>query len=41
MYRSNVFFPNSGDYKISIQQGMRVNVLEGISDVGLRVEKMD
>lgn len=41
IYRSSVFFPDSGDYKISIQQGMRENVLKGISDVGLRVEKMD
>lgn len=41
MYRSNVFFPGSGDYKISIQQGMRDNILEGISDVGFRVEKMN
>ena len=41
IYRRNVFFPNSGDYKISIQQGMRPTQLEGISDVGLRVEKME
>lgn len=41
LYRSNVFFPNSGEYKISIQQGMRTPILEGINDVGLRVEKMD
>lgn len=41
MYRSNVFFPDSGDYKISIEQGMRETILEGISDVGFRVEKMN
>lgn len=39
IYRSNVFFPVSGDYKISISQGMRDDVLEGISDVGIRIEK--
>ncbi len=38
-YRSNVFFPISGDYRISIQQGMRQNRLKGISDLGLRIEK--
>lgn len=41
IYRSNVFFPNSGDYKISLQQGMRETILEGINDVGFRVEKMN
>ncbi len=39
LYRSNVYFPQSGDYKISIQQGMRDSELKGICDVGLRVEK--
>jgi len=39
LYRNNVYFPHSGDYKISIQQGMRDSELKGISDVGLRVEK--
>ena len=38
IFRSNVFFPVSGDYKISIVQGMRDDVLEGISDVGIRIE---
>lgn len=41
IYRRNVFFPNSGDYKITIQQGMRDTKLEGISDVGFRVETMN
>jgi gliding motility-associated lipoprotein GldH len=41
VYKRNVFFPSSGEYKISIQQGMRKAQLEGISDVGLRVEKMN
>lgn len=41
VYRSNVYFPNSGNYKVSVQQGMRENKLEGISDVGFRVEKME
>jgi len=41
IYRRNVYFPHSGDYKISLQQGMRENSLDGISDVGIRVEKME
>lgn len=39
IFRSNVFFPVSGDYKISIEQGMRDDVLHGISDVGIRIDK--
>lgn len=38
VYRRNVFFPRSGDYTISLQQGMRNDELKGISDVGVRVE---
>ena len=41
IFRSNVFFPVSGDYKISIAQGMREDVLKGISDVGIRIEQTD
>lgn len=39
IYRSSVFFPISGDYKIKVQQGMRDDILKGISDVGVRIEK--
>ncbi len=39
IYRENVYFPVAGEYKINIQQGMRVKGLTGISDIGLRVEK--
>lgn len=39
IYKSNVFFPHSGDYTFSIKQGMRDNVLPGIRDIGLRIEK--
>jgi len=41
VYRRNVFFPKSGDYKVSIQQGMREDRLKGISDVGIRIEKVE
>lgn len=40
IYRSNVFFPRSGSYTISLQQGMRDEKLNGISDVGVRLEKV-
>ena len=46
-YKTNVIFPNSGEYNINVQQAMRksgdidgiVN-LEGITDVGLSIEKV-
>ena len=41
IFRRNVFFPVSGNYKITIQQGMREDVLTGISDVGVRIEKLE
>ncbi|HRN42503.1 MAG TPA: hypothetical protein PK649_10595 [Vicingus sp.] len=35
-------FAKSGTYNFSLEQAMRVeNGLEGISDVGLRIEKLD
>jgi len=41
IYRRNVFFPMSGDYKVTIQQGMREDYLKGISDIGVRIEKVE
>lgn len=38
-FRQGVTFPNSGEYEISIQHGMRNDNLDGISDVGLRIER--
>jgi gliding motility-associated lipoprotein GldH len=38
-YKSNVFFPLSGEYQISVQHGMRIEDLKGVYDFGLRVEK--
>jgi len=47
-YKENVKFDESGNYKVSIQQAMRKNgevngiqELEGITDVGFRIEKSD
>ncbi len=46
-YKTNVIFPLTGEYNINIQQAMRksgavegITDLEGITDVGLRIEKM-
>lgn len=41
IYRSKIYFPHAGEYQITIQQGMRETILEGISDVGLRIEKVE
>ncbi len=38
-YRQNVFFPASGTYQVNISHGMRNAGLEGVYDIGLRVEK--
>lgn len=41
IYRRNVSFPEPGKYSLSIQHGMRPDVLEGINAIGIRVEKVD
>jgi gliding motility-associated lipoprotein GldH len=41
VFRRNVFFPVSGEYKFNIQHGMREELLQGITDIGFRVEKLD
>ncbi len=38
MYREKVRFGTTGDYRVSLQQGMRTDELKGISEVGFRVE---
>lgn len=47
-YKTNVNFPAKGDYNISVQQAMRKTrsvegliYLEGITDVGLQIEKVN
>ena len=39
MYMPAVKFSEQGVYTFRIMQGMREDILEGISDIGLRVEK--
>ena len=38
IYRQGVLFENAGTYRFTIQHGMRAKKLEGIHDIGLRVE---
>lgn len=38
-YLNNFYFPQPGEYRISIRHGMRQEVLKGISDIGIRIEK--
>jgi gliding motility-associated lipoprotein GldH len=38
-FKKSVYFPRKGIYSFSIKQGMRENVLKGIRDIGIRVEK--
>jgi gliding motility-associated lipoprotein GldH len=38
IYRRSVLFEKAGTYQFVIRQGMRAQKLEGIHDVGLRVE---
>ncbi len=47
-FKTNVVFPVTGTYQISIQQAMRksgeiegVELLKGVTDVGLQIEKMN
>ena len=47
-YKTNVTFSLMGDYDISVQQAMRrtrdidgLNALNGITDVGLQIEKLN
>lgn len=37
-FRKNIRFPQSGDYQIKLSQAMRDKNLEGIIDVGIKIE---
>lgn len=39
LFKGNVYFPVVGKYDIKIQHGMRGKLLEGITDIGFRVER--
>jgi gliding motility-associated lipoprotein GldH len=40
-WRLNVRFPVKGKYTVEYRQGMRIDALPGIMDMGLRVEKAE
>lgn len=39
-YKSNIYFPLNGTYFFKVQHGMRIEDLEGVYDIGIRVEKI-
>jgi gliding motility-associated lipoprotein GldH len=39
LFRKNVKFEQEGKYRFSLEQAMRVSELNGIYDIGLRIEK--
>jgi gliding motility-associated lipoprotein GldH len=41
LYRKSVFFPEPGKYSIYLRHGMRPSVLKGITDIGIRIEKVN
>ncbi len=40
LFKRGVYFPIKGMYKFSFQQAMRVENLEGIEDIGIRIENV-
>ena len=39
LYKTNIFFPDTGTYIFDIEQAMRKGELENISDIGIRIER--
>lgn len=38
-FRKDVWFPIEGEFKFTIQHGMREETLKGITDIGIRIER--
>ena len=38
-YRTNIIFPEAGTYAFTIEQGMRREYLEGVTDIGLIIKE--
>ena len=38
LYKQNIQFPDTGTYIFTIRQGMRSDILSGISEIGIRLE---
>ncbi len=41
LYMSNIKFPEKGTYTFKIKQGMRDHILEGINNIGLKIQKTE
>ncbi len=41
LFKRNVTFPGKGKYRFEISQAMRLNPLPGITDAGMRIEKVN
>ncbi len=39
LLKNKIKFPQAGNYKFELEQAMRVDNLQGIKDVGIRIEK--
>ena len=39
MFKRNFRFSKYGDYKLKVDQAMREKQIEGITDIGIRIEK--
>ncbi len=39
-FRQQIYFPVSGSYRFTLQQGMRDEWLQGVHDVGIRIERI-
>lgn len=40
LFKQNVSFPQKGEYRFEISQGMRLDPLPGIMDAGIRIERV-
>jgi gliding motility-associated lipoprotein GldH len=41
MFKERVLFPDSGSYKFELEQAMRVEVLPYVTDIGIRIERVE
>jgi gliding motility-associated lipoprotein GldH len=41
LFKKNIRFPQSGQYKFKVEQAMRIDPLTSIMDIGLRIEKAE
>jgi gliding motility-associated lipoprotein GldH len=41
LFKERIRFPQKGSYRFEVEQAMRIDPLQGIMDVGLRVEKAE